>query len=216
MNFGTLQAASGFWEYWAITISAIFVIVNPLTTAFMFMMLVPFGNVKERNAVAKRAVITSTIVLLVFVAMGGLIFKLFGITLYAFRIAGGIILFGIAMKMLGTRDEHENVANSKQKGDVAIIPLAIPFISGPGSIATVMILTSEAPSVYHLIILIAAIVITTTTCYFTMIYSDYIVKLIGNTGKDVVTRIFGLILAVVAVQFVLNGIIEVYKEMTVQ
>jgi multiple antibiotic resistance protein len=100
--------------------------------------------------------------------------------------------------------------------DVSIVPLAIPFISGPGSIATVMILTSEAPTPYHLAVVFLAIVLTTAACYFAMIYSPFVVRFLGETGREVATKLFGLILAVIAVQFVINGATDVYRNLVLQ
>ncbi len=209
------------FQYLLITIAAIFVIVNPLTTAFVFMSLLPRASDARRKETAKRAVLVSTGIFFTFALLGGVIFQLFGITIEAFRIAGGIILFGIAMGMIRKgRDEGEEIADdapepsrSGAAPDVSIIPLAIPFISGPGSIATVMILTSEAPSVWHVGLVFLAILITTVTTYFAMIHSRILVRYLGETGKDIVTKLFGLILSVIAVQFVINGVYDVYRKL---
>ncbi|MCC5822104.1 MAG: NAAT family transporter [Planctomycetes bacterium] len=209
------------FEYLLITIAAIFVIVNPLTTAFVFMSLLPRASDARRKETAKRAALVSTGIFLTFALLGGVIFQLFGITIEAFRIAGGIILFGIAMGMIRKgRDEGEEVAEDGPEAakagpaqDVSIIPLAIPFISGPGSIATVMILTSEAPSIWHVGLVFLAILITTGTTYYAMIHSKVLVRFLGETGKDIVTKLFGLILSVIAVQFVINGVNDVYRKL---
>lgn len=209
------------FEYLLITVAAIFVIVNPLTTAFVFMSLLPRANEARRKATAKRAVKVSTGIFFLFALLGGVIFQLFGITIEAFRIAGGIILFGIAMGMIRKgRDEGEEHAEDGPEpakagpaNDVAIIPLAIPFISGPGSIATVMVLTSEAPSLWHLGMVFLAILITTATTYYAMVHSRLLVRFLGETGKDIVTKLFGLILSVIAVQFVINGVNDVYRQL---
>ncbi|MCC5857679.1 MAG: NAAT family transporter [Ectothiorhodospiraceae bacterium] len=212
MQFGLL------FEYWLITMSALFVIVNPLTTAFAFLSLMARASEATREAVARRATLIATGIFVVFALLGGVIFKLFGITLEAFRIAGGLILFGIAMGMIRRgQDEGEEVAGEDPRGngklaqDVSVIPLAIPFISGPGSIATVMILTSQAPTAWHLILVFMAIGLTTGACYFAMVYSRYLVRLLGETGKEIVTRLFGIILSVIAVQFVINGVLDIYR-----
>jgi len=204
-------AASGLFDYLLITMAAMLVIVNPLTTAFMFLALVPDADQKERRAIARRAATVSTGVLFAFALMGGVIFHLFGITLHAFRIAGGIILFGIAMGMLGRRSEHKGISGA-ERNDVSIIPLAIPFISGPGAIATVMVLVTEAPSIRHTALVYLAIATTTVLTYFAMVNSRHLVRYIGATGLQVVTRLFGLILAVLAVQFVINGITDLLRE----
>lgn len=202
---------SGLFQYLLITLAGILVIVNPLTTAFVFLALVPDATEPERRAIARKAALTSTAVLVTFALMGGLIFHVFGITLHAFRIAGGIILFGIAMGMLGRRSEHRGI-DGTERHDVSIIPLAIPFISGPGSIATVMMLVTEAPDLWHTAIVYLAIGLTTGLTYLAMVNSRHLVRYIGETGRQVITRIFGLILAVLAVQFVINGITDLLHE----
>jgi multiple antibiotic resistance protein len=199
------------FEYFLVAIAGMFVIINPLTTAFVFASLMPDASPTERAQVAKRASVASTIVLFIFAALGGLIFQIFGITLAAFRIAGGLILFGIGMGMLQKSEapDHDR-ADAKAAGriteDISIVPLAIPFISGPGAIATAMILTSEAPDRWHVIVVFIAVLLTTVSCYFAMVNSSYLVRLMGDSGRRILTKVFGLILAVIAVQFVINGI----------
>ncbi|MCL5974627.1 MAG: MarC family protein [Gammaproteobacteria bacterium] len=205
------------FDYWVITIAALFVIVNPLTTAFMFVSLLPRTTEATRKAVAKRSSLIATAVFFVFALLGGLIFKIFGITIEAFRIAGGLILFGIAMSMIRKGLDEGETSNASEPGndgkiarDISVIPLAIPFMSGPGAIATVMILTSEAPTTGHLILVFLAIILTTGSCYLAMVYSHFLVRYLGETGKEIVTRIFGIILSVIAVQFVINGVLDIY------
>jgi multiple antibiotic resistance protein len=211
------MSAVDLFDYWIIAIAALFVIVNPLTTAFMFVSLLPRTSETTRKAVAKRSSLIATGVFFVFALLGGLIFKIFGITIEAFRIAGGLILFGIAMSMIHkgldegeTSSASEPAIEGKIAKDISVIPLAIPFMSGPGAIATVMILTSEAPTAWHLIVVFAAILLTTGACYLAMVYSHFLVRYLGETGKEIVTRIFGIILSVIAVQFVINGVLEIY------
>ena len=205
-------------DYWLIAITALFVVVNPLTTAFIFVSLLPNANAIQRRRAAKRSTLVSAGIFLLFGLLGSFIFKVFGITLEAFRIAGGLILFGIAMSMMqkGLDDGEEATGkephpDGKLAKDVSIIPLAIPFIAGPGAIATVMILTSEAQSLWHFITVFLAIGITTFSCYLAMIYSHVLVRYIGETGKEIITRLFGLILSVIAVQFVINGVLDIYR-----
>jgi multiple antibiotic resistance protein len=202
---------TGLIEYFFVAIAAVFVIINPLTTAFVFASLTPYAGDTEREQIARRAVITSTIVLFSFALLGSVIFQLFGITLAAFRIAGGMILFGIALGMLQRSEavDHDK-SDAKPSGriadDISIVPLSIPFISGPGAIATTMILTSEAPDRWHVIVVFVAVAVTTASCYFAMLNSRYVIRVLGESGRRILTKLFGLILAVIAVQFVLNGI----------
>lgn len=206
-----------FFEYWLVTMAALFVIVNPLTTAFVFLSMLPQASEATRTTIARRSVTVSTGIFFIFALLGGLIFQLFGITLEAFRIAGGIILFGIAMGMIHKGHGESEPTNTEVQvdgritNDISIIPLAIPFMSGPGAIATVMILTSEAPTIWHISLVFLAIVVTTASCYFAMIYSKYLVRYLGETGKEIVTRLFGIILSVIAVQFVINGVLDIYQ-----
>jgi multiple antibiotic resistance protein len=196
--------------YLLITIAGIFVIVNPLTTAFVFMSLTTRMSENQKQETAFKATKIATGLFFVFALLGGVIFQLFGITLAAFRIAGGIILFGIAMGMLANKGTNEKLEKPEGEiaDDISVIPLAIPFISGPGSIATVMILTSEAPTIYHTGLVFVAVLVTTISCYYSMVYSKVIVRYLGDSGKEIITKIFGLILAVIAVQFVINGIVN--------
>lgn len=208
------------FDYWIIAIAALFVIVNPLTTAFMFVSLLPRATATTRKTVAKRSSLIATAVFFVFALLGSLIFKMFGITIEAFRIAGGLILFGIAMSMIrqglddGETSSASDPANDGKFGrDISVIPLATPFMSGPGAITTVMILTSEATTIWHLLLVFVAIILTTGSCYLAMVYAHFIVRYLGETGKEIVTRIFGIILSVIAVQFVINGVLEVYTNL---
>jgi multiple antibiotic resistance protein len=122
-----------------------------------------------------------------------------------------MILFGIALGMLQRSEavDHDK-SDAKPSGriadDISIVPLSIPFISGPGAIATTMILTSEAPDRWHVIVVFVAVAVTTASCYFAMLNSRYVIRVLGESGRRILTKLFGLILAVIAVQFVLNGI----------
>lgn len=199
------------FEYFLVAIAGMFVVVNPLTTAFVFASLTPDADSAERAQIARRASVASTVVLFSFAALGSMIFQIFGITMAAFRIAGGLILFGIGMGMLrkGEAPDHDRsdaATSGKITEDISIVPLAIPFISGPGAIATAMILTGEAPDRWHVIVVFIAVLLTTVACYFAMVNSRFLIQLMGNSGRRILTKVFGLILAVIAVQFVINGV----------
>jgi len=204
-------------EYFFVAIAGMFVIVNPLTTAFVFAALTTGRSEPQRRAIALRAVLTATAMLFTFAILGSVIFQLFGITMAAFRIAGGLILFTIAMGMLtqGQAADHSE-EDAQPAGDIAddvsIVPLAIPFISGPGAIATAMILTSEAPGRIYVSVVFFAILATTVTCYYTMVNARHVIRILGESGRNILTKIFGLILAVIAVQFVINGTADAVSE----
>lgn len=205
-------------DYLIISLAALFVIINPLTTAFVFQSLMPYGSSEIKKEIAKRSTLIAASVLIIFSVFGNFIFSLFGITIAAFKIAGGLILFGIAMKMIktheGEHDEKHHTSNEMDSDDISVIPLAIPFMSGPGSIATVMLLTTQASSALHFSVVIIAIIIILLTCYFALLYSHKITEYVGETGKKVSTKLFGLILAVISVQFVINGVIDLIPQLT--
>lgn len=208
------EALAALFEYLFIALFAMLVIVNPLTTAVVFLSLLPRAAAERRKGVARRATAVAGGVFVAFATLGGVIFQVFGVTLAAFRIAGGLILFGIALSMIRAPtapgpEDREAKRDGAFTDDVAIVPLAIPFISGPGAIATVMILTSEAPTVYHLGLVYLAIGVATVACYYAMVHSTRVVHYLGESGQSILTRLFGLILAVIAVQFVINGVLEV-------
>ena len=200
-------------NYLLISLASMFVIINPLSTAFVFASLVSNETEKEQRIIAQRATIISTIVIFVFAIMGKLIFKFFGISIPAFKIAGGIILFGIAYNMIWKQEprfshDRKSYKNTTIAEDLAIVPIAIPFISGPGAIATVMILVSEAPGDLYIIPVLIAVLMVTVSSYLAMVYSEEITKYMGNIGRRVMTKLFGIILAVISVQFVINGILD--------
>lgn len=202
-----------FLNYLLASLASMFVIVNPLSTAFVFASLVSNESEKEQRIIAQRATVVSTIVIVVFALMGKLIFKFFGISIPAFKIAGGIILFGIAYNMIWKQEPRFSHNKKSYKDaaiaeDLAIVPIAIPFVSGPGAIATVMILVSEAPSDFYIVPIIIAVLIVTVSSYLAMVYSEEITKYMGNIGRRVMTKLFGIILAVISVQFVINGIMD--------
>lgn len=203
-------------DYFLITFVALFVIINPLTTAFVFQNLLPYSTHDLKYQIAKRAALIAGTILIIFSLFGNFIFQIFGITIPAFKIAGGLILFGIAMNMIkkqeGEHDEKHHTSTELDSDDISVVPLAIPFISGPGSIATTMLLTSESQSRPEYLIVIISIILVVTLCYFTMKHSHKIVEKIGVTGKKISTKIFGLILAVISIQFVLNGAFDLLPE----
>ena len=202
---------TGIIDYFFMSITSMFVIINPVTTAFIFTSIKPFGSNYEKKKIALRSTTLAFIILTLFVVTGQAIFNLFGITIGAFRIAGGLLLFGIAMGMIKNKGEHDekyHTSSEVDTEDIAIIPLAIPFMSGPGSIATAILLSTQAANIFKIIIVLLAITLVLIACYYGMIYSQQVVNLVGNTGKRIITKLFGLILIVISIQFVVNGILD--------
>ncbi|NUM75121.1 NAAT family transporter [candidate division KSB1 bacterium] len=196
---------------------AVLVITDPLGNVPIFASLLNDYTPAQRHLLIRRACLVGVLILILFTLMGSFILKLFGITIGAFRIAGGLILFGVATHMLAAQKSRIRLTPSEQieaheKEDISIVPLAIPLISGPGAIATVMTLTTQAENVYHMAIIIAAILFAGITSYVIYHYAGSLLLKIGETGLNIMTRLLGLILAVMAVQFVINGVRDSFPE----
>ncbi|MCG3158719.1 MAG: hypothetical protein DKINENOH_05363 [bacterium] len=196
---------------------AVLVITDPLGNVPIFASLLNDYRPEQRHALIRRACLVGVLILTLFALMGGFILKIFGITIGAFRIAGGLILFGIAMNMLAAQKSRVHFTPSEQveaqvKEDISIVPLAIPLISGPGAIATVMTLTTQAQNFAHLAIIIAAILFAGALSYVIYHYAGALLLKMGETGINLMTRLLGLILAVMAVQFVINGVRDSFPE----
>jgi len=200
-----------------VTFSALFFVVDPFAVIPIFLAITSESSRQERTATALKAAVVTTITLLVFAALGGLIFRIFGITIGAFKIAGGVILFLLSLDMMRaqtsrvrTSPEEEN--EGLEKEDAAVIPLGIPMLAGPGSIATVTVLMSQAwPSLARTAVVVACILVTGLLTFLLLRAAGMLDRVMGRTGLNILKRLMGLILASVAVQFVVNGIVDVVR-----
>lgn len=200
----------GLGSFALLCFTSLVAIINPLMTAPLFLSMTDGYSEEHRQQTLRGAVITGTSVLLVFALLGGAIFQLFGITIHAFRIAGGIILFGIGLDMLQAKPSRvratpEEEREGLRKEDIAITPLGIPVLVGPGSITTVMVLMADAPTTLHVGTLLLVILVVLGGTYLLLSQGQRILRLFGRTGLNVMTRIMGLLVAVIAVQFILDG-----------
>ena len=198
-------------EFAAISLSLIFFIVDPLGTAPIFLAITEGQTARERNRTALRASVVTFLILMVFAFVGEWILRLLRVTISSFQIAGGILIFTIALSMLQARRSRAKSTpqeeREKQEGeDVAIFPLAIPMLSGPAAITTVMVLINLSTSPLHRMLVILAITLTGLFCYLILRASGRLLNLLGQTGINVLTRLMGLLLAVISVQFVIDGI----------
>jgi multiple antibiotic resistance protein len=197
-----------------VTLTAVLFIVDPVAVVPTYLVITQDETADERRRTAFRACVAMTLLLLVFAATGTALFRAFGITLPAFRTAGGLILWFVAMDMLRgerrTQESREEVDEGQAKEDVALTPLAIPMLAGPGAISTVIVLATEASGAAHIVIVYAAIVVTGVVSYLTLRLGEPLLIKLGKTGIKVMTRVMGLLLAAVAVQFVLSGVKEAF------
>jgi multiple antibiotic resistance protein len=180
----------------------------------MFMVLTAgFGPVARRQA-AVRACTTAAGVLIAFALFGEPLIGFLGITLAAFRIAGGLLLFVIAFEMVFERRIERKAATAEKASSgvddlrsIAIFPLAIPLTSGPGAISATILLASQAANVVGVIVLIVAILAMIAACLVVFLLAPRIEHFLGETGRLVVSRLLGVILAALAVQFVADGVL---------
>lgn len=200
------------FDTWILPIISIFFIVDPLAVIPSFLTLTADDTVSRRRRTALKAAIACTLILAGFAAAGGFILKLFGITLPAFRIAGGIVLGLSALEMLRaerrSRETKEEVAEGTEKNSAAITPLAIPMLAGPGAISTVMVLANRATGWSQTLPVYTAILGAGLATFLVLRASELLNKGLGKTGINVLSRIMGLVLATVAVQFILDGLRE--------
>ena len=193
------------------TLTTLFFVVDPPAAAPIFISMTANDSLEHKRRTALRASVATFIALTTFACIGGVIFNLLGISLGAFRIAGGILLFLLAVDMLKAersrqRTSPEEEREGEEKTDISVFPLAVPMLAGPGAISTVMVLVARARHFWHYTAILAAIGLTACGVYFTLRGALVIERRLGQTGLNVMQRVMGLILAAVAVQFVLEGI----------
>lgn len=197
-----------------VTLTAILFIVDPIAVVPTYLVITQDETPAERRRTARRACIAMTLLLVLFAATGTALFRAFGITLAAFRTAGGLILWFVAMDMLRgerrTQEGREEVLEGQVKEDVALTPLAIPMLAGPGAISTAIVLSSQARGAAQAAVVYGSIVVTGLVSYVALRLGEPLLGRLGKTGIRVVTRVMGLLLAAVAVQFVLSGIKEAF------
>lgn len=185
----------------------LFVVVDPVGVAVLFLGLAGSRSRDERRGIARKAVAVAAAVLLSFALFGAALLNHLGITLSAFRVAGGLLLLKIAGDMVFAqleRETKEEEQEARARPDISVFPLAIPLLAGPGALAAVMILAGSGDplargAVYASIVLVSAI------AYVSLVAAEWLFRLLGHTGVNVVTRILGILLAALAVQYVADG-----------
>jgi multiple antibiotic resistance protein len=198
-------------QFALVAFTSIFVLVDPIAAVPAFLAMTGGSNRAQRRHMAVRAAWTCFTVLLTFSMAGTFIFQLFGITLAAFRIAGGLILGLIGFDMVRakrspTKETPDETVEGAEKDDVGIIPLGIPMLAGPGSISSVMVLMGQRADWPHAIVIICAIAAAAALSFLVLAAADRVSSYLHETGIRILTRMMGLLLTAIAVQFVLNGL----------
>jgi multiple antibiotic resistance protein len=202
------------------TVGALLPIVNPLSAVGLVVSITANLTEAERTEQIRRACIFMFFILTAFLVAGGLIMSFFGISIPGLRIAGGLILSYLGFRMLfpetPTRISHQEEVEAAQKADVSFTPLAMPSLSGPGSIAVVIGMSSNVQESQHVVIghaLVAiGIAITAVISYAVLRAATRLEKILGATGMNAMTRIMGFLLICIGIQFVINGVLDVGRQ----
>lgn len=199
--------------------TSLFAIVDPLAAVPVYLALTSRDTPARRRAIARRAALTTLVVLLVFASAGPVLFRFFGISIAAFKIAGGALLLAMAFDMLrakvsATRSTAAEEEDAAMREDVGLIPIGIPLLSGPGAIASSMMLASRARGAGEVMALYTAIVLVGLVTWLILRGATGIARVLSRTGMNVIARLMGLILAAVAVQFVMDGVREAFPVVT--
>ena len=197
------------------TFVGFFAVMDPIGSIPVFVIMTDNNTEPERRSMVRRASITALGVLLFFGITQMWLFNFFGFTMGAFRVAGGLFLFLIAFEMLsaqfsGAKHTHEEQKEGVEKPDISITPLAVPLLAGPATIASVVLAFSQAEDFWQYVAVAVATVAVCVASWFILRASGRIQKLLGMTGIKVVSRMMGLILAAMAIQFVAAGLSELF------
>ena len=202
------------FEFFITSFVALFIIIDPIGITPVFIALTQGMGKKVRRRIALRSIAVSAFVISLFIIFGETVLGFIGISMPAFRIAGGILLFLTALDMLFQRrsKRRENQTEQELVDDPSVFPLAIPLIIGPGAIATVILIAGAKPGLVGIAStgFITALVLLTVFVLFSA--ASRIEKLLGKTGIDVLTRLLGMLLAALSVQFVIEGLFEFFPK----
>jgi multiple antibiotic resistance protein len=192
-----------------LSFTSFFTLINPFGTMPIFMTMTADLDQSHRTKTAKKASIVSFITIIIFAFSGQVLFNFFGISVNSFRVVGGVIFFLMGMDMLQARLGKVKLKESEIKtyvNDISVTPLAIPMICGPGALTNAIVMMEDADSVEKKVVLIFAAFVVILLTYFILFSSSKIMKILGQTGINVMMRLMGLIVMVIAVEFFFTGL----------
>lgn len=203
------------WAYFTGAVISIFFIVDPFGVVPVYMGFASRFEARDQVLLRRKATFIATAVLCGFAFTGMRFFQLFGITLPAFQIGGGLLLLRLGIRQLEA--ERRRVGSDEQdeglsRDDISLFPLATPLLAGPAAISTVILYASKATTWFRLMELLLAILVTMLASYLILGSSRLLFKVLGHTGLNLMTRLMGLVLTAVAVQFILNGGVEAWRQ----
>jgi multiple antibiotic resistance protein len=201
------------WQFFAVALSSILFLVDPVATIPAFLVMSEGSTQPHRRRMAKRASWTCFFVLCGFGLAGAQVFKLLGITMPAFRIAGGLILLLIGLDMVqakrpATSEAPGEAEEGAHKEDPSIIPLGMPMLAGPGAISTVMVLIGPHPIWWQVVLIVIAVALTAALSFWVLNAAGNVRRFLGATGIHILTRLMGMLLTALAVQFISGGLLE--------
>ena len=205
LRFGTLAFTS------------LLAVLNPLSTVPMYAAMTANFDAARRRTTVRRATLTAFTVMIVFALAGRYVLRFFGITTHAFQIAGGILFFGIGWDMLQARRSRVKTTEEEEteyaaKDDVAIIPLGMPSLAGPGTITTVIVLDSQATTFPQTVTIYVSILLVALIAWAVLSAAPFVIRKLGQTGMNIFTRVMGLLVMVIGAQFVINGVTVVARD----
>lgn len=190
--------------------TTLFIIIDPPGLAPLYLALTQGMTDRQRRAIGRRACVTALVLMLVFLFLGEAVLSFVGITMPAFRIAGGVLLFLTALDMLFERRQHRRKENAEEGADPghdpSVFPLAIPLIVGPGAITTIILLAGRAEGAVDFALIAGVIVVNLLIVMAFFIAAPRIERALGRVGINVVTRVLGMLLAALAMQFIIDGL----------
>lgn len=208
---------TGLSEYVHI-LTALFVIVNPIGAIPLFITFTREQSPSERLVTAKQTAIAVAVVLVVTLFIGEPLLHFFGIGLPSFRVGGGILILLMAISMLharqgGARNTLQEVVEAEDKENVAVVPLAIPMLAGPGAISTTIIYAHRVNTVWGYVVLLGIVLLVAFGVMAALRLADPISQRLGRTGINIATRIMGLILAAISIEFIAGGLLQLFPHL---
>ena len=201
-------------QFFILCLTTFFTLINPVGIAPILLVMTERFSKEEKINIAWKGSLTAFITLIIFSILGSVIFNIFGITIEAFQIMGGIIFFRSGFRMSEAKIGRSRTTpmereESQESDDLAITPIGIPLIAGPGAITASMLLSSQTPQLYSYATLGVSIFLVLTVVYLILRNGGLLMKALGYTGMRVIQRLMGLVLMVIAVQFVINGVMSI-------
>ena len=203
-------------QFFIFCLTTLFTLINPIGIAPLLLVMTERFSKQKKITIAWKGSFTAFFTLILFSILGSFIFNVFGITIEAFQIMGGILFFRNGLRMLEvkvgrSRTTPAEQEESQESDDIAISPIGIPLIAGPGAITAAMLLSSQMPQYYSYVTLGLSIFLVLSLVYLILRNGDVLMNVLGTIGMRIIQRLMGLILLVIAVQFVINGAVSVIR-----